>query len=530
MPLFINFGVIMFEGILKQFKPWQKENDAEYKEQVKGQHDSIAAPRFDDGAQNVEANDQTAYNGFVQQVFSNQAADIKTTRQLIDTYRNLMNNPEVDNAVQEIVDDAIVYEDGHDVVSLDLDATEFSANIKDKLLEEFKSTLNTIGMDAHGADNFRRWYVDSRIFFHKIIDPRRPKEGLVELRRLDPRNMEFVREVVTEEENGIKIFKGYREYFIYDTGGEQYCVGGRTFNANSKIKIPRQAIVYAHSGLLDCCGKNIIGYLHRAVKPANQLKLLEDAMVIYRITRAPERRVWYIDTGNMPSRKASQHMMNIMTSLKNKVVYDSSTGKIKNQQHNMSMTEDFYLQRRDGKAVTDVTPLPGASGMNEIDDVKWFNTKLFQALKIPLGRMPNADGGGIQLGGTGMEITQEELKFAKFIRGLQKKFSPVIMDPFKTNVIAKRILTKEEFEEQLNNIKLVFHKDSYFTEIRDAEVMERRFNMLQLAEPAIGKYMSHRTAMKEILKMSDEQIEQEQKLIDEESKIERFKPEEQEEF
>lgn len=516
----------MFET-LKQFAPWARADEREYKQNLNNNLESITSPKLDDGAHEVEVNSQeSSYNAFMQQMFDSQAPDVKSTRDLINTYRGLMNNHEVDNAVEEIVSDAVVYEDGHDVISLELDATEFSNNIKEKMMDEFKVVANALNFQRKGSDHFKRWYVDSRVFFHKIINPKRVKDGIQEMRRLDPRNVQFIREVVTDMEDGHKIVKGYRDYFLYDTGNESYAADGKLYAAGTKIKIPRAAVTYAHSGLVDCSGQNIIGYLHRAVKPANQLKLLEDALVIYRITRAPDRRVFYIDTGNMPSRKAAQHMTHIMNTMKNRVVYDATTGKIKNQQHNMSMTEDYWLQRRDGKAVTEVDTMPGASNMSDMDDVRWFDRKLYLALRIPLSRMPN-DQGGVQFD-AGTSITRDEIKFAKFIRDLQHKFEEIILDPLKTNLILKKIITEDEWNEEINNIKIVFHRDSYFTEMKDAEIMERRINMLSMAEPFIGKYISHNTAMKDFLQMSDEQIEQEAKQIKEEASEERFQDPEQE--
>lgn len=517
--------------MLSLFAPWAKVDEQEYKQQLKNDLESITAPKFDDGAHEIEhAANEGPSSGLFQKMFGTNEPGMKTTRELIDTYRSLMNNYEVDNAVQEIVLDAVVFEDNHDVVSLDLDNTEFSEKIKDRLQDEFSDVLKSLDFERRGLDHFRRWYVDSRIFFHKIINPNKPKEGIQELRRLDPRNIQYVREVITDVEAGVKIVKGYKEYFIYDTGHESYQCDGRMYDAGSKIRIPKSAVVYAHSGLVDCCGKNIIGYLHRAVKPANQLKLLEDAMVIYRITRAPDRRVFYIDTGNMPSRKAAAHMQHIMNTMKNRVVYDASTGKIKNQQHNMSMTEDYWLQRRDGKAVTEIDNMPGASGMNEMDDVKWFKSNLYQALRVPMSRIPNMDQGGVQFdAGTG--ITRDELQFAKFIRELQHKFEEIFLDPLKTNLILRGVLSEDDWNNEINNIKIVFHRDSYFTELKDAEVMERRINMLAMAEPFIGKYISHQYAMKNILKMTDEQIDQEAKQIELESKEARFQdPDNPEDF
>lgn len=505
---------------LKMFKFWNRVDDKEFKDQQAANIESIATPKKDDGAIEIETQEgQEAYNALFQQFFQ-QDPQIKSTKDLINTYRSLMNYPEVENAVSQIVNDAIVFEKGHDVASLDLDNTDFSNRIKEKILEEFNNVCNLLNFSRDADILFRRWYVDSRIFFHKII--KNPKKGVEELRRLDPRNMEYYREVITDDQSGAKIVKGYREFFIYNTGNDTYSYNGQVYSPNTRIKIPRSAIVYAHSGKTDCADKNLIGYLHRAVKPANQLKLLEDALVIYRITRAPERRVFYIDVGNMNGRKANQYVNSIMQSLKNRVVYDANTGTVKNQKHNLSMTEDYWLQRRDGKAVTEVSTLQGAQTMGDMDDVRWFNRKLYEALRIPLSRIPRDDGAAI-IGGQGTEITRDELDFAKFINSLQHQFEEILLDPLRTNLISKKIITEQEWDEQKNGIKVNFHKDSYYTELKDAEILERRINMLTLIEPYVGKYVSHDYVMKNILHMTSEDIEQEAKTIEDESKVDRFK-------
>ena len=509
---------------LKMFSYWRKVDTSDYNKTISNNAESITAPKFDDGATEIES---TAYDGVFQQLYGNQDVSANSTKELINTYRSLLNNYEVDNAVQEIVSDAIVYEDGYDTVSLDLEKTDFSDSIKEKILDEFSTVLNLLNFQRKGTDHFKRWYVDSRIYFHKIINNDRPKNGLLELRRLDPRNVQFVRELTTRTESGVKVVEGYKEYFIYDTAGDSYTCAGQTFAPNSKIKIPYSAMTYAHSGLTDCCGHNIIGYLHRAVKPANQLKLLEDAMMIYRITRAPDRRVFYIDTGNMPAKKASQHMQTIMNSLRNRVSYDAKTGKIKNQQNMMALTEDYWLQRRDGKSVTEVETLPGMTGMNEMDDILYFRKALYIALRVPLSRIPDEQSQNTFDMGTA--ITRDEIKFDKFISELQHKFEDTLLDPLKSNLLLKRIISDEEWKEELNNIKIVFHKNSYFSEMKEIELTERRISALGLVEPYIGKYISNQTAMKEYLKMSDEDIKNERKLINEELSDEIFNPPEPEE-
>lgn len=513
------------------FRFWDKTDDILYKRNLNDGRESITGPRFDDGAIEVEATNGAVgqYNGIFSVPYGTDNSPFgSNTKELINTYRGLMSNYEVDNAVQEIVQEAIVYEKDHDVVSLDLDSTEFSDSIKDKIYEEFKLVLNALNFQRKGSDHFRRWYVDSRIYFHKIINTKRPKEGILELRRLDPKAVEYVRELVTEEVDGIKVVKGWRGFFLYDVSDGYEC-GGRTYTGGTKIRIPESAITYAHSGLTDCCGKKIIGYLHRAVKPANQLKMLEDALVIYRITRAPDRRVFYIDTGMMGSKAASQHMQNIMNSFKNKVVYDASTGKVKNQQNNLSLTEDFWLMRRDGKNVTEVDTLPGMSGMNEIDDVKYFRKALYMALRVPLSRIPDDDTGS-QPFDNGTTISRDEINFSKFIRELQHKFSDIILDPLKTNLLLKKIITEDEWNEELNNIAVDFHQDSYFTEIRDLEIEDRRISLLERMDPYIGKYRSHNWAMKSILRMSEDDIKAERKQIDIELKDPLFKEPEEEEL
>ncbi|AXF40745.1 portal protein [Acinetobacter phage vB_ApiM_fHyAci03] len=510
---------------LKMFAFWQKVDTAEYDQIINNKAESITAPKFDDGATEIESTD-AAYNGVFRQLYGNQDPNVTSTKELINTYRSMLNNYEVDNAVQEIVSDAVVYEDGYDVVSLDLDQTKFSENIREKILEEFNEVLNMLKFQRKGSDHFRRWYVDSRIFFHKIINPSRPKDGIIELRRLDPRQVQFIREIETVTEKGVKVVKGYREYFIYDTQNDSYNCGGQHFAAGTKVKIPYSAMVYAHSGLTDCCGKNIIGYLHRAVKPANQLKLLEDAMMIYRLTRAPDRRVFYIDTGNMPARKAAQYMQHIMNSHRNRISYDASTGKIKNQANMMALTEDYWLQRRDGKAVTEVDTLPGMSGMNEMDDVLYFRKALYMALRVPLSRIPDEQSQNVFDMSTA--ISRDELRFDKFIMELQHKFEEVFLNPLKSNLLLKRIIDEDEWENEINNIKVVFHKNSYFTEMKEMEIMERRVNALNLVEPYVGKYISNQTAMKQFLHMSDEEIAAERKIIDEELKDKVYNPPEEE--
>lgn len=514
-------------NVLSFFKSFADQDQEELELQLKNDTGSIAPPKNNDGAYEVETDiSQAKYSSVFQQFYSGQDPRIQNKEQLINTYRGVMSYPEVENAVSQIIDDAIVNEQGKDIISLDLNNTDFSETIKNKIVAEFEQVLNIYDFDNFGARLFRDWYVDSRIYFHKIMHKDESK-GILELRQLDPRSMELIRESVVETINGVKVFRGYKEYFVYSAPKNGYSYNGQIYGYNEKIKIPRSAIVYAHSGVEDVDG-NILGYLHRAIKPANQLRLLEDAMVIYRITRAPERRVFYIDVGQMGGPKATQYVNNIAQGLKNRVVYDARTGTVKNQQNNLSMTEDYWLMRRDGKAVTEVSTLPGGANFSDMDDIKWFNRKLYEALRVPLSRMPRDDG-GMQIGGGG-EITRDELNFSKFIRTLQIQFNPVLADPLKTNLIAKNIITEDEWETNVSKISFIYQQDSYYAELKDIEILERRLNLMNQVEGVAGKYVSHKYIMKEVLRMSDEDIKREADEIEEESKIDRFKnPESNEE-
>lgn len=515
--------------MLDFLKIFGRQDDQEYKDQIKDGIESFSAPANNDGALEIERQQGTLDPyAAINQSFYQGETHATDTENMINMYRSIAMFPEVDNAVQEIVSDAIVHEDNKDTVYLNMDATEFSESIKDKISEEFENIMSLLKFKKEGASLFRQWYIDSRIFFHKIVG-KNPKDGIKELRLLDPRRLEFVREIETDVQQGVKVIKGTKESFIYTTDGDEYRFGLTSTNSQ-KLKIPRSAIVYAHSGVKGPCGRRIIGYLQWAIKPANQLRMLEDAMVIYRITRAPERRVFYIDVGTMPNKKAIQYTNGIMQTLKNRVVYDSSTGKVKNQFNNLSMTEDYFLMRRDGNAKTEVTSLPGAQSLGEISDVQWFNKKLYEALKIPLSRIPN-DQGGVTFSGGG-EITRDELKFADYIHTLQSRFEDVFLDPLRTNLLMKRIISEEEWEDNIEQIKVVFNQNSYYEEMKDIEVLERRVAAMQSLEPFIGKYLSNDYVMKNIFKMSEEEMEREAKLIEEESGIERFQqPDEQfEEF
>lgn len=503
--------------------PWLKKDSEEFEDQMKSKIDSFAAPDKADGATEIDRTDldTTALAKAINQSFYTSTPKLNNQRDLINQYRNLARYHEVDNAIDEIVNDAIVQEDNEDCLSLSLENTDWDESTKNAVKEEFENVLRLLNFDREGKRLFRRWYVDGRIFFHKMIDPARAKEGIQELRRIDPRYVEYVREnqkKTSPNGSGAYEYKGSLEYFTYNNSNDPRYVITNTQNA---VRIPRSAMVYAHSGKVDVDGKSVIGYLHTAIKPANQLKMLEDAMVIFRITRAPERRIFYIDVGNMPNKKATEHLNKVMQGMKNRVVYDTSTGTVKTATNNMAMTEDYWLMRRDGKATTEVSTLPGATGLNEAEDVRWFNRKLYEALKIPLSRLPQ-ENGGVTFSAGG-EITRDELQFAKFIRGLQRDFEDIFLDPLRTNLELKNIVSEEEWEKEKEHITVTFAKDSYFQEMKDIEIFERRVQTVMGCAEITGKYFSNEWVRRNILQMNDDDIKLEDERISGEKDNPQFK-------
>ncbi|CAL9955132.1 portal protein [Vibrio phage D479] len=504
--------------MLEFLKFWDKQEQDDQKEAQRSPIKSFAAPDNIDGATEVE---QSMLGPMMAGMTNVNGEDSRPKiRELVRTYRGLANYHEVDDAIQEIVDEAIVVEDGKEVVWLDMDSTDFSENIKKRIDEEFGKIVQMLKLRKHGHKWFRRWYVDSRIYFHKILDK---DNNIIELRPLDPTKLELVREIKKEEREGVQVVVGTVEYYLYKSGNGSGYVW--TQNHQSEVRIPKEAIVFAHSGQYDSCGDSpfIIGYLHRAIKPANQLKMLEDALVIYRLSRAPERRVFYVDVGNLPTNKAQQYVNGIINSVKNRLVYDTNTGKVKNQTSAMSMLEDYYLPRREGGKGTEVTTLPSGQNLGEIEDVQYFNRKLFKAMYIPSSRAASEDmQQGISFGGGG-EITRDELKFSKFIRRLQSRFEQIMLDPLKHQLIVNNIITEQEWDENVERLYVTFNKDSYFEEAKDLEILNSRMNALREIQEHVGVYFSNAYVQKEILRLSDDQIETIAKEIEEEQSNPQFK-------
>lgn len=503
---------------LKYFRDKEIE---EFEEDIQHPVKSFAPPENLDGATEVDMQFDPRYGKMsgVSTVQRDFQSHVKNTVQLISEYRNLAEIHEVDDAIQTIVDDAIVYESNKEVAWLDLDSTNFSESVKTKISAEFENMLSLFHFRKLGARIFRDWYVDSRLHYHKILDEE--TDEIVELRKLEPTQLEFVREIKKQNDAGVEIVTGVNEFFIYRTEGYQTM---HTFSSR-EVRIPKDAIVSCYSGLTKKTNQgrtNVIGYLHRAIKPANQLKMLEDAMVIYRLTRAPERRVFYIDISGMQARKGQQYINNIMQGLKTRVVYDSASGKVKNTSSNMSMLEDYYLPRRDGGKGTEVTTLPSGQNLGDIDDVLYFNRKLYKAMRLPPSRSKEEDsGGGINFGNDS-NITRDELQFSKFIRRLREKFSELFMQVLKHQVIVKNILTEEDWETNLEKIYVLYNNDSYFEDAKDLEIQNARLSSLDEITPYVGKYVSNNYVMKNILRFTDDEIKDMAVEIEKEKNDPRF--------
>jgi len=438
---------------------------------------------------------------------------------LIKRYREIAQHPECDMAIEDIINEVIVSDERDASVSVSLDKLMISDNIKMKVRDEFDEVLRLLNFDEKGHDIFRRWYVDGRIYFHKVIDPKSPRKGLTEIRYIDPRKIKKVRDVKKEKDpkTGVSMVKEVKEYFIYDDKGiankpGQYKAG----NANDKsLKISKDAVTYIPSGLLDQ-DKNIpLSYLHKAIRPANQLRMMENAVVVYRITRAPERRVFYVDTGNLPTMKAEQYLKDIMNRYRNKLVYDGESGEIRDDKKFMSMLEDFWMPRREGGRGTEIQTLPGGSNLGETGDVDYFQRKLYQALNVPISRLEGAQQ-GLNFGRSA-EISRDELKFTKFIAKLRRRFSAMFDDLVKTQLILKGIITEDDWPSIRDGIQYKYASDAYYTESKEQEILRSRVEVLNGLSNYVGEYFSKEYVQKEILKMRDDEIDAINKQIDGES-------------
>jgi hypothetical protein len=429
----------------------------------------------------------------------------KSEKELILKYRDISQHTECDAAVEDIVNEAIVSDDDSSPVSLIMNDLDQPDRIKKMINEEFEHVISMLNMNWYGHDIFRRWYVDGRLYYHKIIDEANPKNGLIELRSIDPTKIRKVRELKKEKDpkTGAEIIIGSTEYFIF----QNESLGSKA----QGLKIAKDAVTYVTSGLLDPSRKKILSHLHKALKPVNQLRMMEDSLVIYRLARAPERRIFYIDVGNLPKGKAEEYLRNIMAKYRNKMVYDAETGDMKDDKKHMSMLEDFWLPRREGGRGTEISTLPGGENLGQIDDIEYFRRKLYKSLNVPSGRLEQEQQFNL---GRSTEISRDELKFQKFINRLRKKFSALFIDILKTQLILKGVVTNEEWEDIRSDISVDFLKDNHFSELKDAELLRERLGTLREIDEYAGRYYSVEWIRKNVLMQNDEDIEDIIKQID----------------
>jgi hypothetical protein len=448
----------------------------------------------------------------------------RTEFDLIKRYREMALHPECDSAIEDIVNEAIVSDTNDSPVSIELSNLNASDGIKKKIRDEFKYILELLDFDRKSHEIYRNWYVDGRLYYHKVIDLKNPHEGIQELRYIDAIKMRHVRQQRQTDKDrqrnrlaNINVddpmnyeFPEIEEYYVYNPKMTYPTTNPSSLGGTSGIKFSKDSITYCTSGLVDRNKGSTLSYLHKAIKSLNQLRMIEDSLVIYRLSRAPERRIFYIDVGNLPKVKAEQYLRDVMMRYRNKQVYDSSTGEIRDDKKFMAMLEDFWLPRREGGRGTEISTLPGGQNLGEITDIEYFKKKLFRSLNVPSSRM---DGeGGFNLGRSS-EILRDEVKFSKFVARLRKRFSAMFNDMLKTQLILKNIITPEDWEVMDEHIQYDFLYDNHFAELKDAELLNERINMVQVAEPYVGKYFSQDYVRRKILRQTDEEIVEQDKLI-----------------
>jgi len=452
----------------------------------------------------------------------------RTEFDLIKRYREMSLHPECDSAIEDIVNEAIVSDSNDSPVEIELSNLNASDGIKNTIRNEFKHILDLLDFDKKAHEIYRNWYIDGRIYYHKIIDLKKPEEGIQELRYIDAMKMRYIRQEKKKPGDKNNVFQRLKsdnpmdynfpeieEYFMYNPKSQYPTSNPSATGASNGIKIAKDAITYCTSGLVDRNKGSTLSYLHKAIKSLNQLRMIEDSLVIYRLSRAPERRIFYIDVGNLPKVKAEQYLRDVMMRYRNKLVYNADTGEIRDDKKYMAMLEDFWLPRREGGRGTEISTLPGGQNLGEITDIEYFKKKLYRSLNVPPSRM---DGeGGFNLGRSS-EILRDELKFTKFVGRLRKRFSNMFNDMLKTQLLLKNVITPEDWEIMSEHIQYDFLYDNHFSELKEAELMNERLTLVQTAEPYVGKYYSQDYVRRKILRQTDMEIIEQDKLIKKEIK------------
>jgi len=471
---------------------------------------SFVPPDTDDGAVIVES------GGFYGQ-YVDLDGSTRSDYELIQKYRDMSLHPECETAVEEIVNECIDTNDQKDAVRINLDRTYLEPEIKKMVSKEFQNVLEMMQFNTKGYELFRRWYIDSRLYFHILVNPENTKKGIVELRYIDPLNLQKIREFKKETRpDGSKLISGVEDFYVF----HKYVFPGSQKNFATApdvegLRISPDAIAAVNSGLYDTRNKRIVGYLHKAIKSLNQLRMMEDAVVIYRISRAPERRIFYVDVGNLPKQKAEQYLRDLMNKHRNKLVYDANTGEIRDDKRFMTMLEDYWMPRREGGKGTEISTLPGGQNLSEMEDVKYFQKKLYKSLNVPASRLESENGFTL---GRSTEITRDEVKFAKFVSRLRTKFSEVFYDLLGKQVVLREIMSRDEWEEIRPDVHFDFKKDTYFSELKEAELRKDKVDELMNLTQYVGKFFSYAWIRKNVLKLTDEEIEKMNNEIEEERK------------
>ena len=490
--------------------------------------DSVVAP--------VPQNNEDGVDYFIQSGFYGQYVDIegvyKTEYDLIKRYREMALHPEADNAIEDVVNEAIVSDLYDSPIEIELSNVNASDGLKDKIRAEFRHLKEIMDFDKKSHEIFRNWYVDGRLYYMKVIDVKRPQDGIQELRYIDPMKMKYVRQekksanerrgnglidINNLSEQSQSAYPDIEEYYIY-TPKPNYPIGVMSPQSSGReknIKIAKDSITYVTSGLFDRNKGTCLGYLHKAIKALNQLRMIEDSLVIYRLSRAPERRIFYIDVGNLPKVKAEQYLKEVMSRYRNKLSYNAQTGEVRDDRKFMSMMEDFWLPRREGGRGTEISTLPGGQNLGELTDIEYFQKKLYRALGVPESRI--ASDGGFNLGRSS-EILRDELKFSKFVGRLRKRFGNMFNDMLRTQLILKNIVTPEDWEKMSDHIQYDFLYDNQFAELKESEMMNERLGLAATVEPYLGKYYSTEYLRKKVLRQSDTEIKEIDEQIEQEIK------------
>ena len=469
-----------------------------------GKLKSVVPPQSEDGAGYV-----TASGSYYGQYVDLDGSSAKDNYSLIMKYRGVATHPEVDAAIEDIVNEAVVVDEEAGIVSIGLDDIEATDQIKKSIQEEFKGVLSMLDFKELGHDIFKRWYTDGRIYHHLVVPDGNEKGGIQEIRFIDSLKMRKVKEIKKEKDQktNASVVKEVKEYYIYQDKPGQNA-------SNNAVKFHVDSISYVTSGLLDESRKKVVSHLHKAIKPINQLRMMEDSLVIYRLARAPERRIFYVDVGNLPKGKAEEYLKSIMTKFRNKLVYDANTGELKDDRKHMSMLEDFWLPRREGGRGTEVTSLPGGENLGQIDDIIYFQKRVYRALNVPINRLEQEQQFSL---GRSTEISRDEVKFQKFIDRLRNKFSSLFIDILKKQLILKKIITEADWDAWKEDIKIEYSRDNYFSELKESELLKERIQTLDMIQPHVGEYFTKDWVMKNILKLSEEDTKELDQEVDDEN-------------